>query len=249
MVAGPEGSKQRQRVRYQRAEVREQLILNAAREVLLKQGWDYFGIDRIAEYLECSRSLIYAHFPSKEEILLALSIESTRLRLRLSEKALEFKGRPRERMLAYGEVEALLYERHTPVQLIVTAAHSRSKTTPERQRESNRLVTISISMGAKIIREAIEAKDLTLPKKMSPEEFYYAIWALNWGSISLIQSDYSLAEAGIKNPRRTTHKSMGLMLDGYGWRPLTSEFNYRTTWERVYKEVFTPEVIKSLMTI
>jgi hypothetical protein len=33
------------------------------------------------------------------------------------------------------------------------------------------------------------------------------------------------------------------MLDGYGWRPLSSEWNYKATRQRVHQEAFPQRVV------
>lgn len=90
-------------VGYQRGAERATQILRAAREVFLADGWDHFSVERIAEFMECSRPLVYKHFSCKEEILLALAIESKSRRVRFYERAVMFRGRLREKMLAIGE--------------------------------------------------------------------------------------------------------------------------------------------------
>jgi hypothetical protein len=37
------------------------------------------------------------------------------------------------------------------------------------------------------------------------------------------------------------------MLDGYGWRPLSREFDYKATRQRVREEVFTREVVDEIL--
>lgn len=222
-------------------------ILRAAREVFLERGWDHFSIERIAEYAECSRPLVYKHFSSKEEILLALAIESKSRRVRLFERAIDFKGRPREKMLAVGEVEEILFERDLPIEMFVASTALRAKTSIQRQEQLKVIDVRAVSMSASIIREAVAEGDLTLPAPMRPEDMLFALWAIRWGAANIIRSDTPIDHAGIQHPEGAVLYSLSAMLDGYKWRPLSSEMDYRATRERVYKEIFTREVLDEIL--
>lgn len=222
-------------------------ILHAARDVFLEHGWDHFSIERIAEYAECSRPLVYKHFSSKEEILLALAIESKERRVRLFERALDFKGRTREKMLAIGEVEDILFERDLPIEMFVASTALRAKTSLQRQEQLKVMDVRAVSMGASIIREATADGDLTLPAPMRPEEMLFSLWAIRWGAANIIRSDTPIDHAGIQHPEASVLYALGAMLDGFGWRPLSTEFDYRKTRERVYKELFAKPVLDDIL--
>src|SRR5581483_8243141 len=51
---------------------REQLILRAARELLMERGYHDMSIDEIAERVGISKGTVYLHFASKEDLVLAL---------------------------------------------------------------------------------------------------------------------------------------------------------------------------------
>ena len=221
-------------------------ILRTAREVFLSDGWDYFSIERIAECVECSRPLVYKHFSCKEEILLALAIESKRRRVRLCERAVTLQGRPRERMVAIGEVETYLMPRDLPVELFVASTSLRAKTSRERQDELKLLDVRAVSFGAGVIREAVSAGDLVLPNGTSPEDLLFFMWASRWGAANIMRSDTPLGSAGVANPGRAVEVSLGLLLDGYGWRPLSPEWNYAETRRRVRQQCFPEEFVSAV---
>lgn len=226
---------------------RTRQILDGAREVFLADGWDNFSIERIAEYIECSRPLVYKHFSSKEDILLALAIKSKERRVRLEERAIMFQGLTRERVLALGEVEDLLMPRDLPVELFVASTCLRAKTSKERQEQLKMLDVRAVSLGTSLIREAVSAGDLTLPGKMRPEELLFSMWAIRWGAANIMRSDMPLPQAGIHHPSIAVYFSLGTMLDGYGWRPLMNEHDYSETRKRVYEEVFPPPVVEDIL--
>lgn len=75
---------------------REQRILAVARTALLEQGYLGLSMDAIAAHLEYSKGTIYNHFPCKEEIIIALALETNDKRLGMFERAAAWPGLPRE---------------------------------------------------------------------------------------------------------------------------------------------------------
>ena len=54
-------------------------------------------------------------------------------------------------------------------------------------------------------------------------------------------SDAPLTALGIQDPMKALKISMHAVLDGFGWRPFSSEWDYHKTSERVKKEIFPKE--------
>ncbi len=52
---------------------RESLILKAAEEVLLEKGYHEMSMDEIASRVGIAKGTVYLHFPSKEDLLVAIS--------------------------------------------------------------------------------------------------------------------------------------------------------------------------------
>jgi len=59
----------------QKAELRSR-ILEAAREIFVREGWTQVSMRRLADQIEYSPGTIYLHFPSKEALLNSLVEES-----------------------------------------------------------------------------------------------------------------------------------------------------------------------------
>lgn len=232
-------------VPYLRGGSREQSLLNAGRDVFLDGGWDLFNMERVAERLECSRSLVYAHFPSKEELLLALDIESKLKRLQLLDLTLRFQGRPRERMIAIDRMEMYLVERHLPIELFFTSARLRVKTSAERQQRLRELEQQTLAVGAGIVEEALANGDLPPLRHFTADQVYFALWSSVWGASSIQRSDFPYAESGIDRPAATTRVALLYMMDGFGWRPLTNEWDYRATSKRADEEIFNTEAFQA----
>lgn len=77
---------------------REQLILQAANELLLECGYHDTAIDDIAARVGISKGTIYQHFSSKEEIVAALFQRGMRKALETLETIFASEGTPREKL-------------------------------------------------------------------------------------------------------------------------------------------------------
>ena len=73
----------RKEKRYQE---REAQILRVARSVLQEHGFAELTMDRIADAINYSKAVVYQHFPCKEEIVLALAMQTALIRLKLYER-------------------------------------------------------------------------------------------------------------------------------------------------------------------
>ena len=57
----------------------QRAILDAARELFVREGYENVSIRKIAERIEYSPAAIYGYFPSKDDIFFALAEEGFRL--------------------------------------------------------------------------------------------------------------------------------------------------------------------------
>lgn len=79
---------------------REQLILQAAEEVLAEQGYDATSMEEIASRVGISRAAIYLHFPSKEDLVFAVLERGIRTSVGRLEALLAEPTSPREKVEA-----------------------------------------------------------------------------------------------------------------------------------------------------
>ena len=223
---------------------REENILNVAREMLATRGYLGFNMDRIAEALEYSKGTIYQHFSCKEEVLLALIIQSSEKRTTMFARAAEFNGRTRERVAAIGcaaELFVRQYPDHFRVEQVLQLNSIWEKTSTDRQKLLLACQSRCMSIVAGIIRDAIAQRDLTLPENMTPEDLVFGMWSLSFGAYSIMSTSGPLAELGISDAFTTTSTNIQVMLDGYGWKPKLSEWDYDATVQRIQQELFAEE--------
>ncbi len=230
----------KQRERQQR----EAQILEVSRPMLLREGYHGLNMDRVAEALQYSKGTIYNHFSCKEEIIIALAIQTMQKRTALFERAAAFRGRARERMNAIGmaaELFVRLYPEHFRVESIIRNASMWEKTSENRRIVMRQCESHCVGIVGGLVRDAIAQGDLELPPDFPPGDLVFGIWSLAYGAFSILTTSDQLPELGISDPYLAVRKNIMVMLDGYGWQPLSSDHNYEAIQQRIAQEVFPDE--------
>ena len=227
---------------------RERTVLRVARKLLLTSGYHGLTMARVAQAIECSKATVYQHFSCKEEMILTLATESVDKQRDLVERAATFRGRPRERMLAVGEATQLFAHLHsddTRLFQIVTAEAIMHKVPKEAvmHLRSSGLRSVSIMVG--IVRDGLVQGDLTLPAGHRLEDLVYHMWLLGEAGKASAATWLPPTELGVTDPFGSILKTGQMLGDGYGWRPLSTEWDYAATIRRVRMEVFPRESRKA----
>jgi len=118
-----------------RSSKREQLI-NAALELFTKNGVHATGIDTIVEHSGVTKKTLYAHFRSKEELVLAVLRQYDELARNDFRRRVESRGKtPRERLLAVFDVAQRWFQQNNfyGCLFINTIGEFSDKDTPIRQ--------------------------------------------------------------------------------------------------------------------
>ena len=223
---------------------REQRILDVSRPLLISQGYHGLSMDRVAEALEYSKGTIYNHFSCKEEIIIALAIETTDQRTAMFERAAAFQGGSRERVHAIGVAATLfvrLFPDHFLVEQIVRSASIWEKTSEKRRMVMRSCESRCMGIVGGVVRDAVSRGDLTLPDDVAPEDLVFGLWSMSYGTFSIITTSDELVDLGIKDPFTAYRNNIYRMLDGFGWQPLSTEYDYLQTLARIQEEVFPDE--------
>ena len=59
---------------------RRQAIVQVARKLFKDKGYLGFNMDRVAQQMQVAKGTIYQHFANKEEVILAMAIETLEIR-------------------------------------------------------------------------------------------------------------------------------------------------------------------------
>ena len=224
-------------------QARELDILRVARQMFFEQGFYGLTMGKIADRIGCAKGTVYLHFPCKEDLILALAEQCHERRQALFARAMQFEGGTRERALAFAYA-AEVYTRVNPgdMQIFRTITPSlREKVSEQRERDFEAIERFAMHFLIKVVDDGVLAGDLELPPELSAGELAFGLWTIVDGGYNIIQSGVSLDEMDVAHPYRTVMRFTHIMADRFGWRPLSTEFDYDATVARIRDEVFPEE--------
>ena len=219
---------------------REEQILEVARGMLVTDGYHGLNMERIADEVQASKGTVYNHFANKEEIIVALAMQSAAIRVDQFRRAAQFRDRPRFRMMAIGfaaERFAREFADFFLLEQILQLPSVRQKVPDRRQHLIDNSEVQCMSVVAGVVRDAIAAEDLSLPEQFTPEQLVFGLWALTSGGFAIASSN-SLAHIGLEQPYQTIADHTAALLDGFGWQPLSPTYDPHEILERIEREVF-----------
>lgn len=223
---------------------RETLIIDTARHLLLEIGYIELNMDRIAELTEYSKGTIYQHFSCKEEILVAMLIQSAQKCGMFLLRGSRFQGTPRERVAAMAlgyDLFIRLNPDHFKSKLLLLNASIRGKASPAWQKNLERAEQENIGIVFEVLRDAVKEGHLQLRKGVTIEEVTFGLWTGAFGAYVLMFSEVNLFALGISDPRKAVWANIHALLDGFGWHPFFHELDWEETRNRILKEIFSQE--------
>jgi AcrR family transcriptional regulator len=220
---------------------RENFMLEKAREIVNNGGIESLSLPELARVSGYSRPTIYKYFTNMEDLLTALVVASTAKRVAYYEKAVTFEGRAREKIMAIHSLNFGILNDAFHDWLSLLANKHQTKSKPDRQKMLNRNNERILEIHADIVRKAVREGDLTLAKGMDEYRLVFTLTAATIGGCVMTDSDSPVINKWFKKIN-FMHGTFGqIILDGMGWRPLSTEWDYARTLERLYSEVF-PEL-------
>ncbi|MEZ6016302.1 MAG: helix-turn-helix domain-containing protein [Planctomycetota bacterium] len=235
----PTGSRKQREVAQ-----REALLLDTAQALLIELGYIGLTMDRLADATEFSKGTVYQHFANKEDLVAAIAERSAEMRSELFERALAFQGPSRERIGAIGaaaEVFLLLYPHHEQAERIVKTSSIRDKVSAERGSALGACEVRCFAAALSVVHGALADGDLTLAEDQSPEQVCMGLWNLYMGAFLMREVDLFLDNPTFSDPMPILLKNAQVLLDGFGWRPLSRSFDYMAARERALRELFPDE--------
>lgn len=227
-------------------QLREERILEVARDQFVHDGYHGLSMDRIAQQLEYAKGTIYNHFPCKEEIMIALANQALEKRTDMFRRVAALPGRTRERLAGIGaaaELFARRFPNHFAVEQLIRSSSIWGKTSEKRQHVMRLCESRCMEIVGGIVRDAVACGDLTLSEGTCAEDVVFGLWSMSFGAYSIIATSESLAEIGVHDPYSVVRRNMNAMVDGLGWHPLSHEVDYATTFDRVQQTAFPDEFL------
>ena len=221
---------------------REELILEVAREMFF-EGYYNLTMGKIAQRINCAKGTVYLHFPCKEDIIVTLAERAHESRYAMFQRAMAFAGRSREQMLAFA-IATEYFSRLYPGDIQITRTITRSfreKVSAGREKRFEEVEQRVLSYLVRLAEQGVADGDLVLQPGMTAGTAIYGLWALADGGHGIILSGVSLGGLGIQDPWGKLLAFLNRLSDSIGWRPLSSEWDYDATIERIKREVFFEE--------
>jgi AcrR family transcriptional regulator len=226
---------------------RERSILAVARELLIEGGYLGLTMDKIAERIGTSKPTIYHHFSSKEEVIMGVAVEDSVERAKVFTRAVTLSEVPREQLAAIGEISAIMLPVHVETELILFTNSIREKTSPELQLTLLDKEAESMELLTGIVQEAIAMGDLELPAPLRAESLIYVLWSLYLGGYTLQNVNLPLdrfENLRFEGLKESVRWGAAVLLDGLGWKPLSSQFDDEAIRARVRTEVFAEDYLR-----
>lgn len=219
---------------------REELILDHAQRILLRDGFQNLNLDTLAEAVEYSKGTLYLHFKTKEDIALAVVTRATKERADFFERALRFEGRSRERMRAIGFAcchFAKVYPDYYNVEMMLKSHSFWEKADEARQHQYGMQGGRCFRTVHRLVTEGLQSGDLP-QDKLSPEQIVFSIASMAIGSHIMGLNTHATMMAGIEDPFKALCTNVDLVLDGLNWKPRSSELDSVAVDRRIKKQIF-----------
>lgn len=224
-------------------EERENLFIRLARHMIHEEGYLGLGMDRLAERAEYSKGTIYQHFTTKEDLILAVAARNMEELSRLFRRAVAFEGRTRERFSAIGIANEIFLQRFPENPHVERIIHAKSlwhKTSEKWRNEYGHHGQSCLDLSLGVIQNAIEAGDLA-NERVTPFQVLMGVRSMATGSLMLSSEEVRPETVSGADAFKMLRHNQHFYLDGVRWHPLTVDWDYDRTYERILTEVFADE--------
>jgi AcrR family transcriptional regulator len=228
-------------------QLREQLILDTAQNMLHEHGYAQLTMERIAEAVEYSKGTIYNHFSSKEDLVCSLCCRCVSNLIELFQRAYDYQGTSRERFSAIA-IAYSLYHQINPldaqyIQIVKTNA-VREKLSAEKLNEMNALEHEITQLCVNLVNEAIARGDITANDDHPADSIVFGFWSLLYGGMLLVQSDIPLEDLGFSPAITMLWNNSQRLMDAYGWQPLSKNTDTDALFSKLCSALFAEELCK-----
>ncbi len=229
---------------------REDLLLDAALDLIRQDGLLNLQMSRLADKAEYAVGTLYLHFASKEDLLLALVTRVFRDYIALVRQAQAWSAPSRERMFAVGVADLVFLRRYPDYFRI--AQYSLCEVSWRAVSDERREAFLAANAPlAEIVSSLVDdaRRDGDLPADgQSAHEIAVGVWALCGGFHNLTHAEGLLADYSVTDPYRLMCRQLLCLLDGYRWQPISDPADANAVERlitRVLGEVFNEKCHES----
>ena len=224
---------------------RHNQFLAIARQLLHEEGFHQLSMDRVAELAEYSKGTLYQHFNCKEEMLGQICISAMQRLFELGQRALNYSGSHRERLLAFFIAHDLFQKLEPNDVSVMHNFHSDqvleklTDITKQRHLELQQSIFNSVKS---LVEDAMTAGDLPR-SNASSGDIVFGLWSLTHGAESLRTNNLPLQELGVADSGVAVVGMLSKLLDGLEWQPLSqNQMSDQEHISRIQNELFKDEI-------
>jgi AcrR family transcriptional regulator len=174
--------------RLREKEARRQQILDAARELFFKKGFEHTTVEDIAARTELSKGTIYLYFPSKEEITISLMLEGSQILYQMLRASAAADGPADELLRSLGKAYLKFYLEYTEyfrmLFLYYSSIHIHDKISKDLRDRCEQQAKQSLMVVANVIQKGINDGQF---QPCNPLEYAIMIWTCMNGMILLAE--------------------------------------------------------------
>jgi len=218
---------------------REEFILDTAYRLWKKDGHASLTMAGLAKKFSFSKGTLYNHFQSREDVILALICRFVRVCHDLISRASLYSGSPRERFIAIcvaADIDARMNESGLEFMASETLLNNAS---PARRDVFLRLHNDIFNTFIGLVRDAISQGDL--PADTEAELVTNSAWSLYVGAQELYQRKFVYPDLKRDDFEQKQVKMFHALLDGFRWKPHSSDIDYPALREKVLRDIFPKE--------
>ncbi|MDZ4081244.1 MULTISPECIES: TetR/AcrR family transcriptional regulator [Hydrocarboniphaga] len=202
-------------------EQREQLFIDAARELIREDGLLNLQMARVAERCEYAVGTLYQHFESKEDLVLELANIEISSHADMVRRAVAWNGNSRERIFAMTVADMIFMaskpEHFGLIQYALCEVVWRAASAARRQRMLEAQTPL-VELTVRVVAGAAAGGELNL-RGQTPAEVAAAIWAQTIGMHNMAHADGAMDVFAVDNPYRLMCRHIQALLNGLEWKP------------------------------
>lgn len=201
---------------------RETLILDTARAMIRGQGFLDLKMSRLAQAVAYSVGTLYTHFKTKEDLLVALAVQSIGWRATLFERVKKARYGSRDRIygilvarLVLAEADPAIFD----IEQLASSPSIWSRAASENYRAMVAGEQHCSDIVLSIIRDGLTNGDLNAGQAQETD-IVFGLWGITVGFHRLTESFADIHQVGLDDATAAVRMNYHLLLDSYGWEPL-----------------------------
>ncbi len=207
---------------------RESTLLDHVQFIIDDVGYAHFNMDRLV----------------REDCLAALCCRGMEELKDMFLRAQAFDGKPREKALAIHYAYRLHMKLHPVMSTALVTARTAAfveKTSPQRAAKVRHNDETFFAIAFEVIDAAVRAGDLEITEDLDATVITFLTWSTSYGINMLEDTGFEHTISDLLEEKNIALIGANVLMDGIGMKPLSKDWDYRATWQRIAEEVFPEE--------